>query len=605
MEYIKNTFQIIKYNFNTLLKFEILFKLLLGIIFIPVAIGGFSLTMKLTGYSYLTLENILNFFLNPLTIFLLLLVILFLTIITLFDISTMIIIYDASYHKNKIKVKEAMKLSLNKCRKLLKIRNIPVAFMLVFLIPFLNFGVGSNVISSIKIPEFILDYIDANGVLSLILITLYIILVIILLKWIYSIHYMVLEDNEFKQAKKSSKNLAKGNKLKDIVRIIFIQLIMYIMYITFILIGILIIYALNKILANIKILESIIITIIGLFIALSLIIFSILSNASSYALISALFYLHKTKINEEIKKIDYSKLDNDDKKKNKFRYIVLIVVLLAIIGGSGFTYQVITGQANLNIEFIRNMEITAHRGASKLYPENTMSAFRGAKELGADWIELDVQQTKDCQIVVSHDTNLKRVTDVNKNIIDLNYDEICKLDAGSFFSDEFKGEKIPLLEDVLKFAKENKIRLNIELKPIGKEIDFEKQVIELIKKYNFENMCVITSQTYSVLENTKKIDSNIKTVYVMSIAIGNITDLEYADAFSVEASNVTDSLVSQVHNEGKELLVWTVNTEESINEMINMNVDNIITDNIVLGKELVIQSKHSDFIIEFLKMLSN
>lgn len=127
--------------------------------------------------------------------------------------------------------------------------------------------------------------------------------------------------------------------------------------------------------------------------------------------------------------------------------------------------------------------------------------------------------------------------------------------------------------------------------------------MDLIKDYDMEDKCVVTSQVYEVLKKIKKYDKNIKTVYVMSIAIGKITDLKYADAFSVEATNVNESLVEMVHNEGKELYVWTVNTEESINQMIDMDVDNIITDNIELGKKSVSESKHSDIINEFLKVL--
>ncbi len=250
------------------------------------------------------------------------------------------------------------------------------------------------------------------------------------------------------------------------------------------------------------------------------------------------------------------------------------------------------------------MEITAHRGASIKYPENTMAAFRGAKKLGADWIELDVQQTKDKQIVVSHDTNLSRVTGVNKDIIDMNYSEIKKLDAGSFFNKKFKGEKIPLLKEVLEFAKKNNIRLNIELKPTGKEKNFEKQVVDLIKEYNFEDRCVVTSQVYNVLKKIKKYDKDIKTVYVMSIAIGKITDAKYADAFSIEATNVTETQVSRVHNAGKELYAWTVNKEESINKMIDMNVDNIITDNIKLGVDLVEKSKRTNIEDIIIKVLN-
>ena len=278
--------------------------------------------------------------------------------------------------------------------------------------------------------------------------------------------------------------------------------------------------------------------------------------------------------------------------------------MLVVSLGSIFTYNVITGNVTLNLGYTKNMEITAHRGASVKYPENTMSAFIGAESLGADWIELDVQQTKDKEIVVSHDTNLKRVTGVDKDIIDLTYAEIEKLDAGSFFDEKFKGEKMPLLKEVLEFANEKNIRLNIELKPTGKEIDFEKEVIDLIKEYHFEKKCVVTSQVYEVLENIKNIDKDIKTVYVMSVAIGNITDAKYADAFSVEASNVNAELVNLVHSEGKEIYAWTVNTEESILEMIDMNVDNIITDNIELGKELV-KTNSNDYVNEYIKNIFN
>lgn len=601
--YLSNTFNIIKYNFGTLIKFEIIFKLLLALILMPLALAGFNLTMKVTGYGYITLENLFGFLLNPLTIFLLFIVILFLTIITMFDISTLIIIFDESYHKNKISVTDAIKVALSKCYKLFKIKNISVIFLVIFLIPFLNIGVSSNVISSIKIPEFILDYIKANLALSILLVFLYLFLSSLLMTWFYSLHYMILEEKGFKEARKSSKNLIKKSIFIDLIKIISVQLLNILFYAIFIIVGILLIVALNKLLKNIKLLESIFITIIWLFIVVALIIFAIVSNGINYAVISTLFYKHKIRNKEKIAPINYNKIIKDKKKNIVIKYVYIGVTILALCGGSIFTYQILTGRHNLNIEFVREMEITAHRGASVDYPENTMAAFKGAKELGADWIELDVQQTKDQKIVVSHDSNTLRITGVNKDIIDLTYGEISNLDAGSFFSDKFKNERMPLLEDVLDFASENNIRLNIELKPTGKETDFESQVVNLIKEYNFEDRCVITSQVYSVLENTKKIDSSIKTVYVMSIAIGNITELKYADAFSVEASNVNKTLVKKVHNEGKELYAWTVNTEDSINKMIDMNVDNIITDNITLGKEQVVKSRNSNLMNEFIKLL--
>ena len=486
---------------------------------------------------------------------------------------------------------------------MLKLKNIPVAFILLFLIPVLDMGLKLNTIWKITIPEFISDYIANNTTLYAITIIIYIVLLILLLRWIYAIHYMVLENKNFKEAKKCSSKLAKGNKFKDLIRIILIGIIAALVYYAIILVEILSISILYKILSNYKIIESAIIAVICTIILITYFSYLIISNCLSFALITTSFYIHKEEKQEEIKRFNYDKVDIKQSKKIVSKVLVILILIAVITVGSIFTYKVINGEVDLNINFGKDVEVTAHRGGSLHFPENTMSAFRGAKEVGADWVELDIQQTKDRKIVISHDTNVLRVTGVNRNIIDMTYEEISKLDAGSFFSEKFKGERMPLLEEALEFAKNNNLKLNIELKPTGKEIDFEKDVVELIKKYDFVDRCVVTSQVYSAVENVKKVDPNIKTLYVMSIAIGDITNLEYADNFSVEATNVNEELVRKVHNEGKKLFVWTINTEENINKMIDLHVDNIITDNYPLAVRLVKESKNANLIEELIKLL--
>ncbi|MBQ3409342.1 MAG: glycerophosphoryl diester phosphodiesterase membrane domain-containing protein [Clostridia bacterium] len=603
MEYIRNTINILKYNIKALLIFETISKILISLVFIPIAIYGFNLTMKLTGYTYLTLENINSFAIKPLTIFFIMIIILFLTIVALFDISVMLIIYDASYHRRKIKMIGGIKLAIEHIIPLLNPKNIPVAFLLLFLIPFLNIGVSSNVISSISIPEFILDYIYKSNTLSTLLFTIYVVLFSMLINWVFSIHYMVLEGDSFHDARRHSSRLIRKCQIKDVITIIITQALSSVIYVAFIAFGLFCIYAINLIMRKHLIIESFFITIVGVFIGAALIIYTIFSTATNYAVISGLFYKHKKEKKECIVKIDYSEVEASNGIKIAIKRWITYVSILAILGETVLTYQIISGKANINIEQIRTMEITAHRGASSKYPENTMAAFRGAKELGADWIELDVQQTKDGQVVVCHDANLMRVAGINKKIIDMNYNELSQIDVGSHFDSKYKDERIPLLDDVIKFAKLNNIRLNIEIKPNGREMDFETKTINIIKSNGFEDMCVVTSQTYSVLKNIKEIDSNIKTVYVMSIAIGKITDLEYADCYSVEETNVTPNLVNIVHNEGKEIYVWTINTEESIGKMVDMNVDNIITDEILLGKKIVAKKKQGSMVIEFIDAL--
>ncbi len=592
--------RILGYNIKALIGFEFIYKVLSTIIFVPLFLMLFKFITKVSGYSYLTFENVVSFLLNPLTLLFLLILLILITFYTLIDISTIIVILDSSYQEKKISIKDAFTTALLKSLRVFHIKNILLPFLVIFLIPFLNFGISSSFISTIKIPEFILDFIKNNSLLSTLYVVLIFILSIILFRWLYSMHYFLLENCSFKESRKKSINLSKKNKIKDFFSILLTQALLFIIYIIFILFGIVLIVLLYKWLGRVNIFGTVSITVIWILIAISFIIVTLLSTPVSYSIVSVLYYKHKEKNNEEIKHI---KVNSKEKKKLSKRLNILkyVVIILVLMSGTIFTYSVMNDKYDLKIEYVRTMEVTAHRGASVKYPENTMSAFKGAKELGADWIELDVQQTKDKKLIVLHDTNLRRTTGVNKNTWEVTFDEVKNLDAGSFFSDEFKGEKIPLLEEVIEFAKENDIKLNIELKPTGNETDFESSVVDLINKYDFASSSVITSQVYSVIENVKNYDKNIKTVYVMSLAYGDILKLDKADAFSIEASSINKTLVNKIHNSGKEVYAWTVNTKESITDMINLNVDNIITDDIVLAKDLIYTSKTSSIIQEYIR----
>ncbi len=598
---IKN---ILSYNSKTLIGFELIYKLVSTIIFIPLFLTIFKLITKIGGYNYLTIENLIKFITNPLTLLFLIILIILLTFYILIDISTIIIILDSSYQKKKITIKNAFTMACQKSLNVFKRKNFFLPFLVLFLIPFLNIGISSGFISTIKIPEFILDFITSNKLLSILYYILIFILAIILFRWLYVLHYFVLEDCNFKEARIKSTNLSKNNKLKDFLKLTLSQFVIGIIYVLFILVGIILITLIYKWLGKINIFGNISITIIWLLIAISFIIVILLATPISYAIISILYYRHKDKIKENIKHVKVKEINNQ-KINKRFKIFKYCIFVLLIGCATLFTYSVINGKYDLNIEYIRTMEVTAHRGASVDFPENTMKAFIGAKEYGADWIELDVQQTKDKKLIVLHDTNLRRTTGVNKNTWEMTYAEIEKLDAGSFFDSKFKGEKIPLLEDVIKYAKENNLKLNIELKPTGNEENFESSVIDVIRKYDFQNNCVVTSQVYEVLENVKKYDKDIKTVYVMSFAYGDITNLKSADSFSIEAASINRTLVKKVHNNGKEIYAWTVNTNESINKMIEYNVDNIITDNITLAKKLIYSSKTSNIIQEYIKFIEN
>ena len=295
------------YNFQELVIFQTVFKVTSFLIFAPLFLNLFNIIMKITGYEYLTIENLFNFVTNPLVILMLVLLILFMMVYTFFDLSTIIIILDASCQKKKIDIKEVLTISVRKSVEVFKFKNIALAFMILFLIPFLNIGIVSGFVSSIKIPEFIMDYINNNLLFMGIFWIVFGLLTILLLRWLYAVFYYVLENCDFKEARKRSINLSKHSRFRDLVKLIAIQGIVYALYIIFLLIGIALIYLFYKLLSKVMIIGSIFITIISIFLALSLIIFAVLSMPLSYAVMSIMFYRHKEKNSENIKHINFNK----------------------------------------------------------------------------------------------------------------------------------------------------------------------------------------------------------------------------------------------------------------------------------------------------------
>ncbi len=230
--------------------------------------------------------------------------------------------------------------------------------------------------------------------------------------------------------------------------------------------------------------------------------------------------------------------------------------------------------------------VMAHRGNSQKAPENTLPAFEKAMESGADWIELDVHQTKDGVLVVLHDENLKRVAGVDKNIWDLSYQVLQQYDVGAWFSPAYEGVRVPTLEEVLRLCKD-KILLNIELKVTGHEQDFEKQVLEMVYAYGFEEDCVLASLNKEALQTVRELDANISTVYIMPAAPEDMETLNFASGLSVQANVMSWNVVDRAHHAEKRVYVWTVNRESSMQVMIDRRVDGLITNDPVRARELM------------------
>lgn len=224
----------------------------------------------------------------------------------------------------------------------------------------------------------------------------------------------------------------------------------------------------------------------------------------------------------------------------------------------------------------------AHRGAAGQYPENTMLAFSKAIEFGATGIETDVQMTKDGQLVLIHDENVHRTTGVQGWVKDLTLAEIKELDAGSWYSSDFQGERIPTLVELLELAKDRDIILNLELKN-GVVIypELEEKVIQVVRDYNMEQRIVISSFNHYSLAKCKQIAPEISTgILYME---GLYEPWNYAKTLGAHALHaykyaVLPEWVAMAGQEGIVYHPFTVNEPQEMERLLEAGVAGIITD---------------------------
>ncbi|WP_394232901.1 glycerophosphodiester phosphodiesterase [Niallia oryzisoli] len=226
--------------------------------------------------------------------------------------------------------------------------------------------------------------------------------------------------------------------------------------------------------------------------------------------------------------------------------------------------------------------IFAHRGYSKLYPENTMRAFREAEKAGADGIELDVQLSKDGEVVVIHDESVDRTTNGKGYVKNLTYSDLKSLNAGYALKTNLRKEPIPSLRDVLKWLTGNSMICNIELKNgIFPYEGMEQKVIELVREYNLTERIILSSFNHYSIVNCYRMAPEIETAPLM----GQVVYMPWIYAESIRAKGIhpkyktlKDKVVKESEENGIAVRPYTVNKEKDMAHLIELGCSAIITD---------------------------
>ena len=597
--FYKQTRQFLHRCFIPLTCIVLLYKAITYLLFYPLLRILWAIGLHFAPVSYITSTNISDLYRSPSILLALLVIGIATGFWSLYGLSIMIHCLDFCNREMHFTYFQIFKASAFSIRHVLRPHNWLMLLFCAFVIPFSNVIIASNFISSITVPEYIMEAIHDSVLLSFLFTAFTLFLLFIVIKLMYSVHSFVLEKKDFKEAVLESCSLQKGHTIKDFLQLILWKTLVLVKYTFVFLLFSLILFAFIWLLSKSSPKALLAGYVSETYIANPLINYLLdsIMEISQIAFISFLYYHYRSrKYSAGAEESDTFQVLSGSRvvygNRKPFFLLVTGAVAVFFLAIAVFSYAP-TAQEILTAYFEPNTQLTAHRGYSAVAPENTLPAFQAAIDSGiVDYAELDVQMTADGVVVLTHDTNLSRCTGRNANIYDLTYDEVRTLDAGSFFSPEFEGTRIPALDEVIELCK-GKIKLNIEIKSNSHTPELEAETVRIIEDHDFENDCVITSLSYESLCKVKECNPALKTGLILAMGAGNYYDLENVDFFSVESTFITSKVVSQIHMRNKEIHAWTIDTEENAEQMVNCGVDNIITGNPPLVHSVLTQDQQN------------
>ena len=273
-------------------------------------------------------------------------------------------------------------------------------------------------------------------------------------------------------------------------------------------------------------------------------------------------------------------------RPKKSRYItklvamfVVFIIISTVALYLGLSYDQVVSRAE-------PVKIVAHRAGGTLASENSNEGLYKAIEHGCYASEIDTQRTKDGYYIINHDSDFKRLTGVAKAPEEMSLEEIEKL---SITDTTGSGEKlsVPTLEEQLDIIK-GKEKLFIELKGATADRKMVDDVVAMVKDKDCVDDVALISLKYDIIDYAETNYPEFETGTLFFAGIGNVSGLN-CDLLIMEEEMATFTRIEEVHAAGKQAIVWTVNTEESMDKFLDTKVDGIITDEIELAERVEAQ----------------
>ncbi len=230
-------------------------------------------------------------------------------------------------------------------------------------------------------------------------------------------------------------------------------------------------------------------------------------------------------------------------------------------------------------------KIIGHRGAKGFSPENTLISFETAHNLGAQWVETDVKESADGVLLLMHDDDFDRTTNFHGKVAQMSWQQIQQLDAGTWFSKKFKGEKIPSLEDAVALFDRLHLGVNLEIKACPNKVESTSHLVAEFIKNKWPSTLpppLVSSFNLQALKIAKLVAPQLilGALFENSLPLNWKEEAQALNAYSINIDNdfTTFKIVKEIKNAGYHVLVYTVNCQKRAQELFDWGVTSIFTD---------------------------
>ena len=479
------------------------------------------------------------------------------------EVNSLIVLSNRLLSGEKPSVLLCIKEGVLSIKKLIGPRGLLIVLYLGLLSPILGFGVTISLTQNLYIPNFIMSVVESKAFFLIPAIIVFILLFLVGIVFVFILHGLLLDKMSLKESGKNSVQLIKKNWKNFIVEMLI-----------FLLFTALVVLVLYGIMAGVRAIgaavdennRALMTVTIGLLITV------LMLAATAAQLYVPFLFIKLTSLYKTYQSGGEWRYEKRPNRKSPLviAYVIVAVLLIGILTAfvafgidSYFPAKVSTG-------FI------AHRAGGFEAPENTVAGIDAAHEYGAWGAEIDIQRTKDGYYVVNHDADFARTAGLAKKPSELTLEEVKQL--------KVDGEPVPTYEEMLE-ASRDRVVLFVELKGETADQQMADDAVKTIKEYNMVDQTVVISLGYELIDYIETNYPEINTGYLAFASFGDTASYN-CDYLALEEETATSSMIEEIHEAGKKILVWTVNEDDDIEDFLRSGADAIITDAVKRSSEI-------------------